>query len=952
MEPSARREGKVTMQGERIQGLCIAVLIFSTIMQACAGQSSFPSSDRKDTIQLKSRNIVISREKVRPDFYSQLQETSLQRLHAFVQLRKRPDIRTKRTLGKKEIQLLFHVEPLLWVASISEHFSPEDEMVRSLVRWIGPILPEDKIAADIKQGRFYEGIIAKDGRVRLSVDFFKDVSREEARAILEAYTKGFKSRGRANGWYIVASKDIIRKLADHDQVKWIEQGPFPFRPLNNFTRQTIHAEEVQDLDLGTGQPVYHGLSGTGIQVGIWDDGIDVNHEDFKLHDAAGNIIASRLLQANPIVGLHGTLVSGVVGGSGYRSEACVAAPYIFRGMAPEIEFYIRRPWQNTVPTSPQFAEAINTYGMDVSNHSYIQCTSGVYSVIARDMDAMVRGDADYGGTPIPPRPMVWAAGNNGKWPQYSSSLVEGYFSVEAPAKNVISVGASMAGLASYTDHLKDLSSLGPTWDGRIKPELVAPGDHIRTPRFGYNCYSSGEDGTSMSAPAITGAIALILQQYAITYELDIDQSPPLPSTLKAILIQTAKDLVHESQDGLDWYNPDTGGPVLYYEGPDYATGFGLINAQAAINLVKKKNLREGVISSPSEVQDYEAWVSPGAERFQFTLVWDDEPDEDTYGVKTDPRLVNDLELRLISEDGSTYLPWVLDPLTPAAVIGDPDPITAADITAAHSGEDHLNNVEQITVKTPASGNWIVRVSVAPGSPGLLEDPQPYSLAGDFLKGFKVLIDSSRDGGVWWFPQAGPFDPSLAHQGKAFADYLRSLGRGVDELPRPHVITPELLQDYALVIRTVGFGSYSTAEINAYTNYVQNGGRLLLLADHSANDALASSFGLQFEGITRGENKLNNYVAHPITQGVGELSYIAGSALTSYPGTAQIIGQLSNLSYLDLNNNSIQDPGELSGPDVLGLMDFGNGRIVFCGDTNMWQSVPQPLTDNVLQWLLE
>ena len=940
------------MRGEKIHCLVIAGLIFSTLMLACASQRDFTSSDRKDTIQLKSRKIVISREEISPDFYSQLQETSLQRLHAFVQLRKRPDISTKRTLGKKGIQLLFHVEPLVWVASISKEFSTKDEMVRSLVRWIGEIFPEDKIAPDIKQGRFYEGVIAKDGRVRLSVEFFKDVLREEARGILEAYTKLLEPRGGTNGWYIVVPKDIIRKLADHDQVKWIEQGPLPFRPLNNFTRQATHAEEVQDLELGTGPRVYHGLSGTGIQVGVWDDGIDVSHEDFMLHDSAGSIIGSRLLQTNPSVGLHGTLVSGVVGASGYRSEACVAVPYIFRGMAPEVEFYVRRPWQNTVPTSPQFAEAINTYGMDVSNHSYLQSTSGRYSAIARDMDAIVRGDVDYGGATIPPRPMVWAAGNNGKWPQYPSSLVEGYFSVEAPAKNVITVGATMAGSATYPDHLEDFSSLGPTWDGRIKPELVAPGNSIRTTKLGLNCYTSGESGTSMSAPAVTGVLALILQQYAITYGVNLDQDSPYPSTLKAILIQTARDLVHDTPDGYEWNNPDTDAAVLYHEGPDYATGFGLIDAQAAVSLVKKKNLREGIISSPGEVKDYQVWVSPGAERIQFTLAWDDEPDEDTYGVETNPRLINDLELRLIAEDGSTFLPWVLDPLTPAATIGDPDPITPADITPAHSGEDHLNNVEQITVKTDVSGNWIVRVSVAPGSPGLLEEPQPYSLAGDFLKGFKVLIDASRDGGVWWFPQAGPFDPTLAHQGKAFADYLRSLGHKVDELPRPHVITPELLQNYALVIRAVGFGSYSSAEINAYTNYVQNGGRLLLLADHSASDALASSFGLQFEGITRGENKLNNYVAHPITQSVGELSYIVGSALTSYPGTAQIIGQLSNFSYLDLNNNNIQDPGEPSGPDVLGLMDFGNGRIVFCGDTNMWQSVPQPLTDNVLQWLLE
>jgi hypothetical protein len=35
--------------------------------------------------------------------------------------------------------------------------------------------------------------------------------------------------------------------------------------------------------------------------------------------------------------------------------------------------------------------------------------------------------------------------------------------------------------------------------------------------------------------------------------------------------------------------------------------------------------------------------------------------------------------------------------------------------------------------------------------------------------------------------------------------------------------------------------------------------------------------------------------------------------------------------------------------VLGVMPLGLGRIVFCGDVNMWEQVPQPLVKNTLQW---
>jgi hypothetical protein len=63
-----------------------------------------------------------------------------------------------------------------------------------------------------------------------------------------------------------------------------------------------------------------------------------------------------------------------------------------------------------------------------------------------------------------------------------------------------------------------------------------------------------------------------------------------------------------------------------------------------------------------------------------------------------------------------------------------------------------------------------------------------------------------------------------------------------------------------------------------------------------------------------------------------------------------VGRLSNESYLDLNKNSLRDSSETSAPAVFGVMPYGTGRIVFCGDTNLWEWVPQPLLRNVLAWL--
>ncbi len=69
-----------------------------------------------------------------------------------------------------------------------------------------------------------------------------------------------------------------------------------------------------------------------------------------------------------------------------------------------------------------------------------------------------------------------------------------------------------------------------------------------------------------------------------------------------------------------------------------------------------------------------------------------------------------------------------------------------------------------------------------------------------------------------------------------------------------------------------------------------------------------------------------------------------------PGDAQILGYLSRSTYLDLNNNKKQESNEPTGAPVLGRMAFGQGEIVFCGDTNMWQTVPQPLVNDTIDWL--
>ena len=67
------------------------------------------------------------------------------------------------------------------------------------------------------------------------------------------------------------------------------------------------------------------------------------------------------------------------------------------------------------------------------------------------------------------------------------------------------------------------------------------------------------------------------------------------------------------------------------------------------------------------------------------------------------------------------------------------------------------------------------------------------------KKLRVLIDASKDGGLWWFPQGrNGFDSNTHHQGKALADLMRSKGWEVIELGRGEVITVDKLRDVGVV----------------------------------------------------------------------------------------------------------------------------------------------------------
>lgn len=600
-------------------------------------------------------------------------------------------------------------------------------MKLAFVNSVVPFEPGMKIEPELTRN----GVFGFTDSVLVSVQITADANEPAVRELFSAS----KNTGAGvivgettvgNLWTIVSRKDVI----------WAERF-LPVKSMDlSYSDLVADGSSLSAMATTTGfesgtkvmnvESAYSaGVNGAGQIIAVADTGLDSGDLNNLILDFQGQVKGAFAMGlggsswGDPLN--HGTHVSGSILGNGKSSNglirgAAYGAQLVMEGLYSDILQNI------SIPGIPKLFDKANSEGARIHSNSWgAPSSNGRYDNFAVQADTWLFNNLDF--------LAVFAAGNDGSDLSKDGVIDEGTVSTPGTSKNVLTVGASKnylleggiqrklidlrAGkdkwgveplassmLSEDSRGMACFSSRGPTADGRIKPEIVAPGTNIVSarsknpkakPEESWGIYDDNYlymGGTSMATPLTSGAMGLIRQNLLARLKVNSVSS----ALLKATVANTAEDL-YPGQFGAR-----STGQEQPTRRPNNHEGWGRVNLET---LFSDQGLaffdeRAGLATGQEKVMQLS--VRDISRPIRITMAYTDAPGT-AAAAKT---LVNDLDLVLVDPAGTVLYPNHL------------------------SSKDNTNNMEQIDVLNPVVGVYQVKVkgaSIPQGKNG----SQPYAL---------------------------------------------------------------------------------------------------------------------------------------------------------------------------------------------------------------------------------
>ena len=468
----------------------------------------------------------------------------------------------------------------------------------------------------------------------------------------------------AGRWEGVIAKPQLSELLSDPAVGWFRAVP-TIGIDNDRSRNYMDVDDFQDPNPYFTSP----LDGSGEIIAVADTGLDHDHGDFGNRVDAKVDMVGDGSTADTDSG-HGTHVACTVLGDGSRGG--------YRGVASGANLYFQAMEHDASGNmySASINYLINTaYNSGARTHtnswgSQDTSSNGQYTSDSEDVDDRANYyDRYYNGRQG--MSIIFAAGNDGPDP--------GSVGPPSTAKNSLTVGMHQARYSGAPDTIMSGSGRGPTDDGRIKPDVLAPGGYVRSCRAQEAQDTSGSTwnsqwyleytGTSMATPNAAGAAALVRE-----YLTEIALRPePQGALVKALLVLGAEDVGSRNI-------------------PNNNEGWGRINLENTLSPSGNRGIwvdDRSVLSNSGAVKTYSFEVDQSGYSFKTVLTWSDERGS-RFSQK---QLVNDLDLEVEAPDGTLYLGNVF----------------ASGKSQVGGTRDSVNNLEVVLIDVASVGTWTVRV---------------------------------------------------------------------------------------------------------------------------------------------------------------------------------------------------------------------------------------------------